>query len=124
MPSVWKGVTPANFHSLRVVEEQRFLIDFGVSFLPVGTPGSSRAPLGDQVASESDFVTVFRCPGEALWNPGGPFRGPWSCLGATLGVTWAPKVAKKKEEETSGAHYVSESILSTTRERPGGVECG
>ena len=53
-------------HILRVVEGQRFLIDFGVNFLPVGTPGGSRAPLGDQVVSQSDFQTVFRWPGNAL----------------------------------------------------------
>jgi len=84
------------FHTLRVVEGQRFLIDFGVNFLPVGTPGGSRAPLGDQVVSQSDFVTVFQCPGDALSGPGGPCGRPWACFGATLGVTWAPKVAKKE----------------------------
>ena len=83
------------FHTLRVVEGQRFLIDFGVNFLPVGTPGGSRAPLGDQVVAQADFVTIFQCPGDALWSPGGSFGRPWACLGATLGVTWAPKVAKK-----------------------------
>ena len=35
--------------------QQRFLVDFSVNFLPVGTPGASRAPLGDQVMSQSDF---------------------------------------------------------------------
>ena len=42
-------------HTLGVVGGQRFLIDFGVNFLPVGTPGASRAPLGDQVVSQTDF---------------------------------------------------------------------
>ena len=83
-------------HTLWVVGKQRFLLDFGVNFLPLGTPGASRAPLGDQVASQSDFVTVFRCPGDALSGPGGPCGRPWACFGATLGVTWAPKVAKKE----------------------------
>ena len=95
--SVWKGVTPANLFKLwGWWESDDFLVDFGVNFLPVGTPGASRAPLGDQVVSQNDFVTVFRCPGDALWGPGGPFGRPWACLGATLGITWAPKVAKKE----------------------------
>ena len=81
---------------LGVVGRQCFLVDFGVNFLPVGTPAASRAPLGDQVVSQSDFLTIFRCPGDALWNPGGLFGRPGACLGATLGVTWAPKVAKKE----------------------------
>ena len=32
-------------HTLGVVGKQRFLVDFGMNFLPVGTPGASRAPL-------------------------------------------------------------------------------
>ena len=36
-------------HTLGVVENNDFLINFGVNFLPVGTPGTSRAPMGDQV---------------------------------------------------------------------------
>ena len=83
-------------HTLGVVGKQRFLVDFGVNFLPVGTPGASRAPLGDQVVSQTDFVMVFKCPGDALWGPCGVFGRPGACLGATLGVTWAPKVAKKE----------------------------
>ena len=83
-------------HTLGVVGNNDFLVDFVVNFLPLGTPGASRAPLGDQVASQSDFVTVFRCPGDALSGPGGPCGRPWACLGATLGVTWAPKAAKKE----------------------------
>ena len=74
-------------HTLGVVGKQRFLLDFGVNFLPVGTPGASRAPLGDQVVSQTDFVTVFRCPGDALWGPGGSFARPGACLGASLGIT-------------------------------------
>jgi hypothetical protein len=35
--------------------QHRFLVDFGVNFLPVGTPGASRAPLGDQVVAQTDF---------------------------------------------------------------------
>ena len=90
----------------------------------MGTPGTSRAPLGDQVASQSDFVTVFRCPGDALWSPGGPCGRPWACFGATFGVTWAPKVGnKKRKKKASGAHCVSESTLGGKRELPGGVEC-
>ena len=73
------------FHTLRVVAGQRFLIDFGVNFLPVGTPGGSRTPLGDQVVSQSVFLQ-FLCP----------FGKPVACLGVTLGVTWAPKAAKKE----------------------------
>ena len=43
-------------HTLGVVGKQRFfLFDFGLNFLPVGTPGASRAPLGDQVVSQNDF---------------------------------------------------------------------
>ena len=42
-------------HTLGVVGKQRFLVDFGVEFLPVGTPGASRAPLGEQVMSQCDF---------------------------------------------------------------------
>ena len=42
-------------HTLGAVESNDFLIHFGVNFLPVGTPGASRAPLGDQVLSQSDF---------------------------------------------------------------------
>ena len=42
-------------HTLGVVGKQRFLVDFGDNFLPVGIPGASRAPLGDQVVSQSDF---------------------------------------------------------------------
>ena len=81
-------------HILGWWESSDLLVDFGVNFLPVGTPGASRAPLGEQVVSQSDFVTVFRCPGDGLWSPGGPFGRSWACLGATLGVTWAPKVVK------------------------------
>ena len=109
-------------HTLGVVGKQRFFVDFGVNFLPVGTPGASRAPLGDQVVSQSDFLMVFRCPGDALWGPGGAFGRCGACLGATLGVTRAPKVGKR-ETKTSGEHCVSESTLSARRERPGGVEC-
>jgi hypothetical protein len=43
------------FHTLRVVEGQRFLVDLGVNFLPVGTPGGARAPLGDQVVAQASF---------------------------------------------------------------------
>ena len=50
-----------------------------------GTPGASRAALDDQVGSQVDFLMVFRCPGDALWGPGGAFGRPGSCLGATLG---------------------------------------
>ena len=42
-------------HTLWVVGNKDFLVDFGVNFLPVGTPGASRAPLGDQVVSQTDF---------------------------------------------------------------------
>ena len=42
-------------HTLRVVGKQRFLVDFSVKFLPAGTPEASRAPLADQVLSQSDF---------------------------------------------------------------------
>ena len=66
--------------TLAATGKHSLLIDFGVNFLPVGTPGTSRAPLGDQVVSQSDFLTVFRCPGDALWNPGGPFGRPGACL--------------------------------------------
>ena len=81
--------------TLRVVGKQRLLVDFSLNFLPVGTPGASRAPLGDQVMSQSDFQSVFRCPGDALWGPGGSFARPGACLEASLGVTWPPKAAKK-----------------------------
>ena len=82
--------------------QQRFLVDFSVNFLPVGTPGASLAPLAEQVLFQTDFVTVFslRCPGDALWSPCGAFGRPWACLGATLGVTWAPKVAKKETRKS------------------------
>jgi hypothetical protein len=83
-------------HTLGVVGKQRFLLDVGVNFFPVGTPGASRAPLGDQVASQSDFVTVFTCPGDALSGLGGPCGRAGAYFGATLGVTWAPKVTKKE----------------------------
>ena len=53
-------------HTLGVVGSNDFLVDFGVNFLPVGTPAASRAPLGDQVTSQSDFATAFRCPRDAL----------------------------------------------------------
>ena len=82
-----------------MVEGQRFLIDFGVNFLPVGTPGGSRAPLGDQVVAQAAFYTVFKWPGHVLWSPGGPFGRAGACLGATLGVTWALKVAKKRKNK-------------------------
>ena len=78
-------------HTLGVVGKQCFLIDFGVNFLPVGTPGASRAPLGDQVVSQNDFVTVFRCPGDALWGPGGPFGN----LGPALERPWASRGRQK-----------------------------
>ena len=42
-------------HTLGVVGNNIFLVDVGVNFLPVGTPGASRAPLADQVMSHSDF---------------------------------------------------------------------
>ena len=42
-------------HTLGVVGKQRFLLDFGVNFLPVGTPGASRAPLADQVVAQTHF---------------------------------------------------------------------
>ena len=42
-------------HTLAVVGEQRFLVDFNVNFLPVGTLGASRAPLAEQVLSQTDF---------------------------------------------------------------------
>ena len=51
-----EGITPANLFTLwGQWESNDFLIDFGVNFLPVGTPAASRAPLGDQVMSQSDF---------------------------------------------------------------------
>ena len=53
-------------HTLGVTGKKSFLADFGVNFLPVGTPGASRAPLGEQVVSQTNFVKVFRCPGGAL----------------------------------------------------------
>ena len=69
-------------------------------------------------------MTVFRCPEDALWGPGGSFGKPGAGLGATLGVTRAPKVARNSEEKASGAHCVSESILSAKGEQPGCAECG
>ena len=33
-------------HTLGVVGNKYLLVDFGVHFFPVGTPGASRAPLG------------------------------------------------------------------------------
>ena len=42
-------------HTLGAVGKQCFLVDFSVNFLPVGTAGASRAPLADQVMSQSDF---------------------------------------------------------------------
>ena len=57
--SVWKGVTARELiHTLGVVGKQRFLLDFGVNFLPEGTPGASRAPLGDQVAQRDLLLHV------------------------------------------------------------------
>ena len=95
--NMWKGVTAANLFTLwGQWESNDFLIDFGVNFLPAGIPGASRAPLGDQVMSQSNFLLVFRCPGDALWGPGGSFTRPGAYLGATLGVTWALKKAKKE----------------------------
>ena len=82
-------------HTPGVVGKQCFLIDFGINFLPVGTPGASRAPFSDQVLFQTDFYWLFRCPGDALWGPGGSFGRPGACLEATLGVTRAPKVTKK-----------------------------
>ena len=79
------------FHTLGVVGEQHFLVDFSVNFLPVGTPGASRAPLGDQVVSQSDFLTGFRCPGDALWGPGVPLRD----LGPALERPWASRGRQK-----------------------------
>ena len=78
-------------HTLGVVGKQRFLVDFGVNFLPVGTPGASRAPWGDQVVSQNYFLTVFRCPGDALWDPGGPFGD----LGPALERPWASRGRQK-----------------------------
>jgi hypothetical protein len=110
-------------HTLGVVGKQRSLGDFGVNFLPVGTPGAFRAPLGDQVVSQSDFETVFRCPGDALWDPGGSFGRPGACLGTNLGVTWAPKVAKKERRKSCWCTLCVRVDLSAKRERPRG-ECG
>ena len=64
----------------------------------MGTPRASRAPLGDQVVSQSDFFMVCRCPGNALWAPSGALGRPWAFLGTTLGVTWHQKLRKKSEE--------------------------
>ena len=46
-------------HTLGSGGQHRFLVDFGVNFLPVGTPGASRAPLGDQVVAQTDFSNGF-----------------------------------------------------------------
>ena len=73
-----------------------FLVDFGVNFLPVGTPGASRAPLGDQVVSQTDFVTVFRCPGDALWCLWETWGLPWSDLGRLVGAKSSEERVKKK----------------------------
>ena len=75
-------------HTLGVVGNKDFLVDFGVNFLPVGTPGASRAPLGDLVVSQTYFQTVFRCPGDAfrvlvapLGEPGPALERPWASRG-------------------------------------------
>ena len=120
-----KGVTVANLFTLwGQWESNDFLIDFGVNFLPVGTPGASRAPLGDQVVSQTDFVTVSRCPGDA-------FRvlvAPLGELGPALERPWASrgrqKQRTKKKVKASGAQCVSDSTFDAKRELPGGVECG
>ena len=48
------------------VEKEANILDFGVIFLPGGTPGASRAPLGAQVGSQVEFLMVFRCPGDGF----------------------------------------------------------
>jgi hypothetical protein len=72
------------------------LVDFGVIFPPGGTPGASRAPLDSKVGSQVDFLMIFRRPGGGFGTPFGLFGLPWACLGATLGVTLAPKVGTKE----------------------------
>ena len=84
-------------HTLGATRKQRF-IEFGVNFLIGGTPGASRAPLADQVRSQVDLLMVFRCPGDALWGPGGSFARPGACLGATLGVTSAQNSEEREKE--------------------------
>ena len=71
-------------------------MDFGVIFPPGGTPGASRAPLGAQVGSQVEFLMVCSRPGGGFGAPLGPFGLPWTSLGATLGVTLAPKVGLKE----------------------------
>ena len=83
-------------HVLGAVENYVFLMTLGAISLLASTPGASRAALDDQVGSQVDLLMVFRCPGGVFWRPCGLFGRPWACLGTTLGVTWAPKVAKKK----------------------------
>ena len=68
-------------HTLGVVGKQRFLVDFGVNFLPVATPGASRAHLDDQVVCQTDIATVVKSPGDALWGPGRSLGTPGACLG-------------------------------------------
>jgi hypothetical protein len=68
-----------------------FSIDFGVISPPGGTPGASRARGG----APSRFLYDFKRPGGGLWEPFRALRAPLACLGATLGVTLAPKVGPK-----------------------------
>ena len=83
-------------HALGRWKSYVFFVDFGVIFLPGGTPGASRAPLGAQVGSQVVFLMVLRRPGDGFWAPFGPFGLSWACRGATLGVALALKVGRKE----------------------------
>ena len=97
---MWKSVTPANLFTLwGQWESKHFLIDFGVNFLAVGTPGGSRAPLAEQVLSQTDFVTSLGVPGMpcgVLVAPLGELGPALSDLGRHVGAKSSEERVKKK----------------------------
>ena len=105
------------------VKINRFFFDFGVIFLPEGTPGASRAALFYRWGSGSVFLMIFRSPGEGFGAPFGPFGLPWGDLGfhfADLGPHFAAQSGhKRRKKNVSSAHRVPETILGAKREGPG-----
>ena len=85
-------------HILGVVEKQRFLVDFDVNFLPVGTPGAGR-PWVTRWCPRLILCRFLGVPGMPcgvlVVSLGG--RGlPWSDLGRHVGAKSSEKRVKKK----------------------------
>ena len=90
----------------------------------MGTPGASRAPLGDQVMSQNDFDRFLAVPG----MPCGVLVDPLGDLGLALERPWTSRGTKSSEERIKKKHLVHSVGPSRfqlrERKRPGGVECG